>query len=115
MASAIPVPASATVCGLPSALSVKLRVSVKAPSCEGLNVTLTLQVLPAARVAAHVLFEIVKLTPCVTVMPPTLSAAVPVFFSVTVLATLVLFTASLPKLSEDGESVTVVRGERLIV
>ena len=45
-----PVPDNATVCGLPAALSVKLRVPVRVPAAEGLKVTLTVQLALTARV-----------------------------------------------------------------
>jgi hypothetical protein len=115
VASAIPVPDSATVCGVPEALSVKVSVSVAAPSCVGVNVTLILHVLFTASVAPQVLLEIAKLVPSAMAMLPIFKVAVPVFFSVTVLAELVLLTVSLPKFSEAGERVTVVAGSTVSV
>ena len=44
----VPVPPSVTCCGLPAALSVMLRAAERAPLAVGLNVTLMLQVAPAA-------------------------------------------------------------------
>src|SRR5205823_1091657 len=44
----VPVPESATVCGLPGALSVIVSVPMREPSAVGVNVTLTAQLAPAA-------------------------------------------------------------------
>jgi hypothetical protein len=46
--AAVPVPLSATCCGLPPALSVTLRAAERAPLAVGLNRTLMLQLAPAA-------------------------------------------------------------------
>jgi hypothetical protein len=48
--AATPDPARLTVCGLLLPLSVTVKVPFRAPSAEGVNVTETVQVLPAARV-----------------------------------------------------------------
>jgi hypothetical protein len=45
----VPIPFSVTVCGLPAALSVTLRAVVRVPLALGLNVTLMLQLAPAAK------------------------------------------------------------------
>lgn len=45
-----PVPERATVCGLPTALSLMVKVPVRAPSAVGVKVTMILQFLPAASV-----------------------------------------------------------------
>jgi hypothetical protein len=44
-----PVPLKATVCGLPVALSVTLTAALRVPLAVGLNVTLILQLAPAAK------------------------------------------------------------------
>jgi hypothetical protein len=44
----VPTPPSGTCCGLPAALSVTLRAAECAPLAVGLNVTLMLQLAPAA-------------------------------------------------------------------
>ena len=49
-AAAAPVPVSATDCGLPAALSVKVRLALRAPFAPGVKVTLIVQELPAASV-----------------------------------------------------------------
>jgi hypothetical protein len=46
-----PVPLKATVCGLPEALSVTVRVPVRAPVVVGVKVTFMVQFAPAAKVA----------------------------------------------------------------
>jgi hypothetical protein len=43
-----PLPVSVTVCGLPEALSVSVSVPVRAPLAVGVNVTLIVQLPPAA-------------------------------------------------------------------
>ena len=61
----VPVPLRLTVCGLPGAESVKVRVPVAAPVAEGVKVMPTLQLAPAARLVPQVLPAIPKgpLTP----------------------------------------------------
>jgi len=49
-----PVPVSGIVCGLPPALSVTVNVPVRAPTTVGANVTLMVQVPPAANVAGPI-------------------------------------------------------------
>ena len=44
----VPVPLRETVCGLPAALSVTLRAALREPLAVGLNVTLIVQLAPAA-------------------------------------------------------------------
>ncbi len=55
-----PVPDSATFCGLLLALSVKLRVALRAPVAPGLKVTETVQVDEAPRLLPQVLLEMEK-------------------------------------------------------
>jgi len=50
-AAATPVPVKLTVCGLPLALSVKLSEALRLPVADGVNVTLTVQVLLGVTVA----------------------------------------------------------------
>ncbi len=82
-----------------------MSVPVSEPTSAGVNVTLTLHLVPAFSVAPHVVEEMPKLL--LAVMLLIFRLAVPVFFTVTVLAALVLLTASLPKLSEAGVIVAV--------
>jgi hypothetical protein len=44
----VPTPLSVTFCGLPAALSATLSAAVRAPDAVGLNVTLKVQLAPAA-------------------------------------------------------------------
>ncbi len=106
VASAMPVPESAIPCGLPGALSVKLSVPDAEPSCVGVKATLTLHDLEARSEAPQVVEEMAK--PGLAAMPLMFNVAVPVFFRITVLATLVLLTASLAKLSEAGSNSSVI-------
>jgi hypothetical protein len=55
VSGASPVPVSLTSCGLVPALSLKVSAPVTAPRALGLNVTLTVQLLPAARVLPQLL------------------------------------------------------------
>ena len=94
-----PVPDSATVCGLPSALSAMVTDAVREPPAVGLNVTLMVQLAFTARVAAHVLVspKSPALVP-VTLIELIVMVALPVFVSVTDCAALVEPTSWLPKL-----------------
>ena len=49
----VPFPVRLTVCGLPPALSVTVKVPVRAPATVGVNVTLIVQLAPAASVAGQ--------------------------------------------------------------
>ena len=53
--AAVPVPERLTICGLPLALSVMLTEAVRLPLAAGLNVTLIVQLAPAATELPHVL------------------------------------------------------------
>lgn len=90
--AALPVPVSFTICGELVALSVTESVPVRVPVVVGLNVTDMVQLAPAANVVPHGV-----------VPPPTAAKSpvaanesevdpVPVFFTVTVLAALVVPT-----------------------
>jgi hypothetical protein len=46
----VPVPVTGTACGLPAALSVRMKVADRAPDAVGENVIDTLQLAPAASV-----------------------------------------------------------------
>jgi hypothetical protein len=52
--AAVPPPVNGTVCGLPTALSVTLRVAVRVPLAVGLNVTVMVQLALAANELPHV-------------------------------------------------------------
>ena len=51
----VPVPERLTVCGLPRALSVILTEALRLALAEGVNVTLIVQLAPAATELPHVL------------------------------------------------------------
>lgn len=83
-----PVPERGTVCGLPPALSVIVSVPLRAPTAVGANVTLIVQLVPAANVAgltghalAPVLVSAKSPDAAIELM---VNAPVPVFVSVTV-------------------------------
>jgi hypothetical protein len=84
----VPVPLSATVCGLPKALSLKVKVAERAPATWGRNVTLTVQVDPAVSVVPQVFEGMAKSAALVPViaMLLMLRVEVPVFLNVTVCA-----------------------------
>src|SRR5437588_5051440 len=84
-----PVPLRLTVCGLPVTLSVTLKLPVHVPDAVGVNVTLMLQFPPAASEPPHVL--VAAKSPLATMLV-IVSAALPVFDSVTVCAALVVPT-----------------------
>ena len=50
-----PVPLSGTVCGLPAALSVRVRVPVRTPAADGVKVTAISQVIPGLRETGQLL------------------------------------------------------------
>jgi hypothetical protein len=79
------VPVSATVCGLPAALSVAARVPFSVPSVLGENVTRTGQLVPGA-----------ILEPQVLVSPKLALAAILVIFSVAVPSTQLTRTVRRP-------------------
>ncbi len=51
---AMPVPVRLTVCGLPAALSARLRDTESVPLMLGVNVTLMVQLAPTATLVPHV-------------------------------------------------------------
>src|SRR5947208_17136027 len=53
-----PVPRSATVCGLPSPLSLTLSVPLRRPRAVGVNVTEIVQLLPAVRVVEQLVLRV---------------------------------------------------------
>src|SRR5258705_114725 len=82
---AVPVPERVTVCGLLLALSVTVIVPGWMPVVVGVNVTLMVQFAPAATDAPQVLLCAYCVLATMLVI---LSAAVPVFVSVTLCAAL---------------------------
>ena len=83
----LPVPLSATVCGLPLALSVILTLALRVPVAVGVKVTLIVQVAPAAMVLGLIGQVLVwaKSPAFVPVKPIVLMvrAALPLFLRVT--------------------------------
>jgi len=106
MIGATPVPVNDTASGVGLLLAMAM-MAARAPLLAGLKVTLIVQVAPARRLAPQPFvwakspaFKPVKVIP-VTARTPAPAALV----SVTVWATLVVFTAWLPKASEVGDKV----------
>src|SRR5579864_199650 len=91
--AAVPVPVRLTVCGLFAALSVKVIVPVRVPVAVGVNVTLIVQLPPMATRLPQVF--VCPKSPLGTILEM-LSAAVPVFVSVSVCAALVAPTVVPP-------------------
>src|SRR5271157_2376238 len=78
---AAPTPASATLWGVPTALSVKVRVPYRLPIDVGVKVTLMEQLMPTAKLAGQVLVS--AKSPVVELLVM-IRAAVPVLVRVTV-------------------------------
>ena len=105
-----PMPLSATVCGLEASLSARLNVADSAPEIVGLKKMSYVHDAPAASVAPQVLDgwpKSVTFAP-VKVGPVMLMAEAVKLKSVTVLAGLVVFSATLPKLRVVGDANTPV-------
>jgi len=100
----VPVPDKATVCGEPTALSVKDSAAVFAPELVGVNVTLTLQVAFGASDVTHVFAEIVNMAALVPVSATAemVRVAPPVLVTVVDSAALVVSTRVLGKAIEAG-------------
>jgi hypothetical protein len=89
----IPMPLKARVCGLPAALSETLNPALRNPDLEGLNVTLIVQLAPAANEVPQVwVWEKFPALVPVIAMPVMLKLVVPMLVSVTVFAGLVVPT-----------------------
>jgi hypothetical protein len=105
------VPVSGTVCGLPGALSVMVKVPVRVPAIVGVNVTLIVQLAFTASIAGVIGQAVVPVL--VSAKSPDLAmemivrGPVPVFVSVTVCAGLVVFRSWLPNVRLVGASITV--------
>src|SRR5207248_89953 len=100
--AAVPFPLSASVCGLPPALSATDSVPVRAPEAVGVKVTLMEQLAPAAKVAGLVGQAFAPVL--VAAKSPEaakeliVKAAVPVLVNVTVIGALVVASSRLPAL-----------------
>jgi hypothetical protein len=116
-AGATPLPLRLTVWGVPTALSLTVRLAVRDPEAVGPNVTTIVQLPPAASVAlplGHV--SLSEKSPAFAPVTPILlivSAAVPELVNVTVRAPLVDPTNWFPNETLVGVSVTAGAGEEV--
>ncbi len=103
-----PVPDNVTCCGLPAALSVSFKIALRAPVLVGLKVTLIVQLALAANELPHPLLSPKSpgSAPAIVILLIVI-AAVPTFFSVTVLTAL-LPTVTVPKFRLLVDSSAVV-------
>ena len=87
----VPIPLSVTFCGLPTALSLTLSAAMRVPDAVGLNLTLMLQLAPAANELPQVWVwaKFPALVPVIAMLLM-VKLVVPVFLRVTVLAALVV-------------------------
>src|SRR6187551_2504888 len=101
----MPVPESATVCGLLGASSAKESEALRAPVALGLNVTLTVQVALTATVAPVQVSALLAKSPAfvpVRETEVTCRLVLPLLVTVTDWATLVVPVPWLPKLRLGG-------------
>lgn len=98
---ATPVPFNAIVCGLPGALSVIVIAPESVPRAPGVNMTVIVQLAPAARLLPQ-LFDWAKLP--FTAMLVMVKAALPVLLTVTVCGALVVPTACAGNVRTVAES-----------
>src|SRR3984885_3375606 len=106
----LPVPLSATLCGLPAALSENFTAPVRTPVCVGVKLTLMMQVAPAANavpltqgVTVLVAFTVTSAKSPVAAMVVMFSVALPVLMTTTFfLPAAVVWIAILPHFSEAG-------------
>ena len=99
----VPVPERDTLCGLPDAESVTVIAPLRVPLCDGVKVTLMVQLEPAVKVAGQLLVW-AKSPPATMLLM--VSDAPPLLVSVTACAALVVPTCWLPKVRLLGEKVT---------
>jgi hypothetical protein len=102
----LPVPERLTVCGLVNEASVNVSVPEIEPVVVGENVTPTVHLAPAAMLVPQVLLATAKLA--LAAMLLNVSATFSLLVRVTLLAELVLPTATVPRLKLVAESVTGV-------
>ena len=104
----VPVPERLTVCGLPLALSVMVTEAVRLPLAEGMNVTLIVQLAPAATLAPQLLVcaKSLELAP-VSAMLVMFSVVPPLFVSVAAWALLVVPRAWLANVMLGGDKFAV--------
>jgi len=110
-AGAVPLPESATLCGLPAASSLTLTLALRFPLAVGTNLTLIVQVALTASDPGQS-FDCVKSPGFVPAMamPVMVSGAVPVFLSVDDWDALVDPTSCEPKARLAGVNVTAGAG-----
>jgi hypothetical protein len=94
-----PVPVSATVCGLPEALSAMLTIPTREPVAVGVNVTLIVHFAATANELPQVLAS--AKSP-VAEIPVIVSAAFPVLLNVTACLLLVELTVWFPNANDPG-------------
>lgn len=115
-----PVPVSEAVCGLSDALSAKLSVAFLPEGEEGLNVTLTVQVLLCARVLplhkSELTLNSVRFGPVIVTAPTAkVRSAAPLFVTVMVSGGLVEPTNTSPKYKLDGDKRTDAAGDAAMI
>src|SRR5579883_3268210 len=107
----MPVPVNATVCGLPTPLSRIVTVAERAPVRVGWNVTVIVQLDPAASPVPPIGQLLVWVNRAgfapPSAMPLMINGTVPVLVSVTVCGALVVLMGTLPKAIEVGDRATV--------
>ena len=111
------VPESATVCGLPVALSVNVSEDWRMPASTGFNTTETVHVAPERSEVVQVFVEMAKSVESTPAMAMLLIVAVvaPVFFTVVVCAALVLPVMVTGKDNVAGVKVRVVAAPARVV
>jgi hypothetical protein len=105
-----PVPAKTTACGVSLALSAKFSEALRLPIADGVNVTLTAQVLPDVTVSPlHVsaTFEKSPKSVPVIVTVEMTKSTMPVFVIVSVWEELVTPTGQAPKPKVEAERLTM--------
>ncbi len=100
----VPLPVSATACGLPSASLVSASAALRAPAALGAKRSPTLQLPPIATGALHVLLEIAKSAAAAPVIAVSeiVSDALPGLVMVTNCSRLVVGTSWLRKSTDAG-------------
>src|SRR5271169_5697160 len=106
--TASPVPESTTFWGLPLALSLMLRLPVRAPVAVGWNTTFAVQLWPTFRIFSVAPQVLVWAKSPVVVMLVMSSVEVPVLVICTACAVLTAPTLTFPKVRLVGASVTAV-------
>lgn len=107
LAATPPVPERATVCGLPGALSVIVKVPVRVPEAVGVKVTSILQFFPAASVLPQGFVLAVKAKSPLVAMLLMFSVALPELVRTTDFVVPVEPTATVPQVSEVVDKVTL--------